>query len=242
MQPPSQKRHFKGIRIGLPVILAALAAALAWALHDISVANVLVPRPAPVVVLTAADGSELTPRGPVRGPPVARGDLPRHLVDAVIAIEDQRFLSHWGIDPHGISRAFVRNLDAGGVKEGGSTITQQLVKVLSGEDQRTLKRKLREAVLAVMLERRLTKDQILTRYLDNVYFGAGVTGVTAAARVYFGKPVQDLSLAEAALLAGLIRAPSSLNPLRNLAQAHKRAALRSRRHGDERQGRPEERR
>jgi 1A family penicillin-binding protein len=202
-----------------------MAAALFWTLHDISVADILVPRPVPVVVLEAADGTELVPRRPVRGAPVKRNDLPQHLVDAVLAIEDQRFYSHRGIDPYGILRALMRNLKAGRTVEGGSTITQQLVKTLTGDDQRTLKRKLREAVLAILLERHLTKDEILTRYLDNVYFGAGVTGLEAAARIYFTKPVKDLSLAESALLAGLIRAPSELNPLHNLADARKRAAV-----------------
>jgi 1A family penicillin-binding protein len=205
--------------------MVVLAATLYWSLHDISLANILVRRPVPVVMLEAADGTELIPRGPTRGAPVARRDLPQHLIDAVLAIEDQRFFSHRGIDLHGIGRAFIRNLIAGQTVEGGSTITQQLVKILSGEKERTLRRKLREAVLALLLEQHLTKDEILVRYLENVYLGAGVTGIEAAARVYFDKPVRDLTVAESVLLAGLIRAPSELNPLRNPGDAHKRAAL-----------------
>ena len=222
---PVSGGRFRGIRIGLPAFVVLLGASLSWALHDISVASILIPRPVPVVLLEAANGTELVPRGPVRGAPVKRRDLPQHLVDAVLAIEDQRFFSHAGIDPQGVLRALVRNLNAGKIVEGGSTITQQLVKLLSGDNQRTLKRKLREAVLAILLERELSKDEILTRYLDNVYFGAGVTGIEAAARIYFNKSVKELSLAESALVAGLIRAPSELNPLRNLVEAHNRAAV-----------------
>ena len=219
------RRSLRRVPIGFSLLIVVLAGALYWSLHDISVANSLVRRPVPVVMLEAADGTELIPRGPTRGAPVARSDLPQHLVDAVLAIEDRRFFSHRGIDLQGIGRALIRNLNAGQTVEGGSTITQQLVKILSREKERTLKRKLREAVSALLLEQHLTKDEILERYLENVYFGAGVTGIEAAARVYFDKAVKDLTLAKSALLAGLIRAPSALNPLRNPVDAHKRAAL-----------------
>jgi 1A family penicillin-binding protein len=222
---PLFRRSLRGVPVLFALLSVAVATALYWSLYDLSISNILIRRPVPVVQLEAADGSALIPRGPTRGAPVMFAELPQHLVDAVLAIEDQRFFSHRGIDLHGVGRALLRNLSAGRTVEGGSTITQQLVKVLSGETDRTLKRKLREAVSAFLLEQHLTKDEILVRYLENVYLGAGVTGIEAAARLYFDKPVTDLTLAESALLAGLIRAPSELNPLRNLAEAHERAAL-----------------
>ncbi|MYZ50520.1 hypothetical protein E4O86_22740 [Rhizobiales bacterium L72] len=156
---------------------------------------------------------------------LARDELPDDLVHAVLAIEDRRFYSHIGVDLFGISRAALENYKAGGVVEGGSTITQQLAKVLFLDRERTIRRKLEEAAIALWLDARLSKDEILTTYLDNIYFGAGATGISAAAEVYFSKPVADLTLAESAMLAGLIRAPSRLNPLVNLRDAQARAAI-----------------
>jgi penicillin-binding protein 1A len=219
------RRRFRGIRISLPLALVGLGAFIAWALHDVSISSVLVSSSEPIIVLEAADGQELSRRGPLRGVPISREEVPAHLVDAVLAIEDRRFYNHQGIDPRGILRAFSRNLRAGEIREGGSTITQQLARNLIGEDERTIKRKIRETFLALLMESYLSKDEILTRYLNNIYLGAGVTGVSAAARVYFDKPVHELSLEESALLAGLIQAPSQLNPLRNLDAARKRAAV-----------------
>ena len=210
---------------GLVAAVAAVALMIALALHDISASSVLKASPQPVVILEAADGQELGRKGPIRAAPAARSEFPQFLVDAVIATEDRRFYDHSGIDPRGIARALIRNLHAGGVKEGGSTITQQLVRVMNGEDERTVRRKFREALLALWIERKLSKDEILTRYLNNVYLGSGITGVSAAARAYFDKPVRQLSLQECALLAGIIKAPSVLNPLRNLAEARKRAEI-----------------
>src|SRR5215212_9444755 len=208
---------------GLVVTVTAVALMIALALHDISASSVLKASQQPVVILEAADGQELGRKGPIRAAPAARSEFPQFLVDAVIATEDRRFYEHSGIDPRGIARALIRNVHAGGVKEGGSTITQQLVRVMNGEDERTVRRKLREALLALWIERKLSKDEILTRYLNNVYLGGGITGVAAAARAYFDKPVMELSLEECALLAGIIKAPTALNPLRNLAEARKRA-------------------
>jgi penicillin-binding protein 1A len=207
----------------LGAAIAAVALMIALALHDISASSVLKASPQPVIILEAADGQELGRKGPIRAAPVARSEFPQFLVDAVIATEDRRFYDHGGIDPRGIARALIRNLRAGGVKEGGSTITQQLVRVMNGEDERTVRRKFREALLALWIERKLSKDEILTRYLNNVYLGSGITGVSAAARAYFDKPVRRLSLEECALLAGIIKAPSALNPLRNLPEARQRA-------------------
>ncbi len=209
----------------MPLAVVAIGAFMGWSLQDLNPSSVLKPSLEPVILLEAADGQKLSRRGPLRGVPVARRDIPGHLADAVVAIEDRRFYDHQGIDPQGILRAFARNMRAGAIRQGGSTITQQLARTLIREDERTFRRKIREAVLAVFMERKLSKDDILTRYLNNIYFGAGLTGVSAAARVYFDKAVRDLSLQEAALLAGLIQAPSHLNPLRNLDQARSRAAL-----------------
>jgi membrane peptidoglycan carboxypeptidase len=156
---------------------------------------------------------------------VTRAELPDHLVQALLAIEDRRFYDHMGLDALGIVRAAWRNFMAGGIVQGGSTLTQQLAKVLFLSPEQTLHRKLQEAAIATWIDTRYTKDEILTKYLDSVYFGAGATGITAAAKVYFDKPVAELNLAESAMLAGLVRAPSRLNPRSNLKAARERATL-----------------
>ena len=148
--------------------------------------------------------------------------IPRALRDALIATEDKRFYSHFGLDPIGILRALYQNYRRGRFAEGGSTITQQLTKVLFLTPDKSLERKLKEAVLALELERRYSKDRILEMYLNQVYFGQGAYGVEAAARTYFGKPVSDLELGEAALLAGLPRAPSAYSPFDHPAAAKRR--------------------
>ena len=148
--------------------------------------------------------------------------IPRALRDALIATEDKRFYSHFGLDPIGILRALYQNYRRGRFAEGGSTITQQLTKVLFLTPDKSLERKLKEAVLALELERRYSKDRILEMYLNQVYFGQGAYGVEAAARTYFGKPVSDLDLGEAALLAGLPRAPSAYSPFDHPAAAKRR--------------------
>jgi 1A family penicillin-binding protein len=151
--------------------------------------------------------------------------LPDQLVAAVVSTEDRRFFSHWGVDLRGMARALYVDLVAGEVVEGGSTITQQLAKMRLVGNERTFTRKLREVFVAIWLELQFSKDEILTRYLDNVYFGAGAHGVSAAARVYFDKPLSELTLAESAMLAGLIKAPSEFNPLKNLPAAQLRASV-----------------
>jgi 1A family penicillin-binding protein len=143
---------------------------------------------------------------------VPLAQIPPTLRDAIIATEDRRFYSHWGLDPIGIARAIVQNYRRGRIVEGGSTITQQLTKVLFLTADKSLERKLKEAVLSLELERRYSKDRILEMYLNQVYFGHGAYGVEAAARTYFGKSVSELTVREAALLAGLPRAPSSYSP------------------------------
>jgi penicillin-binding protein 1A len=174
-------------------------------------------------ILKTATGEVFASRGTARGGHIERGDLPEHLVDAVLATEDRRFYEHGGLDLRGIFRAATANLFAGGISQGGSTITQQLVKNLFLTPERTFSRKFQEAILALWLERRLTKDRILERYLDTVYLGAGAYGLDAAARRYFGKTPRNLTLAEAAMLVGLIHAPSRLAPTRSLDMARARA-------------------
>jgi penicillin-binding protein 1A len=148
--------------------------------------------------------------------------IPQALRDAVIATEDKRFYYHWGVDPIGIARATVQNYRRGRVVEGGSTITQQLTKVLFLTPDKSMERKLKEAVLALELERRYTKDRILEMYLNQVYFGHGAYGVEAAARTYYGKSVAELNVREAALLAGLPRAPTTYSPFEHSEAAKRR--------------------
>jgi len=144
--------------------------------------------------------------------PVARGDIPPVLVDAVLAAEDQRFYSHKGVDSRGIIRALSADLRGGGYVEGGSTITQQYVRLAYIGDERTIGRKLREAVLAGRVEKRMSKDEILYQYLSRAYFGSGAYGIGAAADTYFHKPVKELTLSESATMAGLLSAPSLYDP------------------------------
>ncbi len=151
-------------------------------------------------------------------------ELPPYLPRAFVAIEDRRFYSHLGIDPVGIARAIGQNLTRRGVAQGGSTLTQQLAKNLFLTQERTASRKIQEAILALWLEHKYTKDEILELYLNRVYFGAGAYGVEAAAQRYFAKPAKDVTLAEAAMLGGLVQAPSRLAPNRNLPAAQARAA------------------
>jgi penicillin-binding protein 1A len=148
--------------------------------------------------------------------------VPRSLQDAVIATEDRRFYYHWGVDPIGIGRAIIQNYRRGRIVEGGSTITQQLTKVLFLTPDRSLERKLKEAVLALEIERRYTKDRILEMYLNQVYFGQGAYGVEAASRTYFGKSVSEVTVREAALLAGLPRAPTTYAPFEHPKAAKQR--------------------
>src|SRR6202035_1138774 len=144
---------------------------------------------------------------------------------AFIAIEDRRFYSHHGVDPLGIMRALVADVLRRGASQGGSTITQQLAKNLFLTQERTITRKLQEVVLAFWLERKFSKQQILELYLNRVYFGAGAYGVEAAAQRYFGKSARQVTVAEAALLAGLVKSPSRLAPTRNPDGAERRAGL-----------------
>lgn len=148
--------------------------------------------------------------------------IPSHLKNAVVATEDSRFWKHKGIDYIGIGRALIKDILTASLKEGGSTITQQLAKIMFLTPEKTLQRKLKEAQLAIKLEKELSKEEILELYLNKVYFGHGAYGVEMASRLYFGKPVSRITLAESALLAGLIRAPNTYSPYNNLVKAKER--------------------
>ena len=205
------------------VVMTGVLAYYAYDLPEIGEIEKMTRRPN--VTLLANDGSRLASFGDRFGATYGLQQLPPHLPRAVIAVEDRRFYDHGGIDYRGLARAFYVNLREGRITQGGSTLTQQLAKNLFLTSDRTLKRKIQEVMLAFWLERRFTKDQILTIYLNRVYLGAGTYGVDAAARHYFGKPATEVTLYESALLAGLLKAPSRLNPTRDPAGADQRAAL-----------------
>jgi penicillin-binding protein 1A len=204
---------------GLGIVLAIYASDL----PDVHQVAGLKKRPG--VTLLAYDGTVLTQSGDLYGTTLAVSELPPNLVHAVVAIEDRRFYHHFGVDPIGLIRAFVTNSRRGYAVQGGSTLTQQLAKNMFLTPQRTFKRKLQEALLALQLERYYTKDQILTGYLNRVYLGAGAFGVDAAAKTYFGKPATQLNLQESAIIAGLLKAPSKYSPANDMDAALARAEL-----------------
>ncbi|RWM16518.1 MAG: penicillin-binding protein [Mesorhizobium sp.] len=184
-----------------------------------------VPDRAPNIKIVSVDGQLIANRGASGGEAVGLHEMSPYIPEAVVAIEDRRFYSHFGIDPIGLSRAMVTNLLGRHFSQGGSTLTQQLAKNLFLTPDRTLERKVQEVLLALWLEHKHTKDQILEMYLNRVYFGSGAYGVEAASRRYFGKSARDVSLSEAALLAGLLKAPSKLSPARDPKAAEERAQL-----------------
>lgn len=168
-------------------------------------------------------GNEIGHRGIIHEDSVPIDELPDHLIKAVLATEDRRFFDHWGIDFLGLARAMTENARAGGVVQGGSTLTQQLAKNLFLTNERTIERKIKEAFLAVWLECNLSKKEILRLYLDRAYMGGGTFGAAAAAQFYFGKAITDVNLAESAMLAGLFKAPARYAPHVNLPAARGRA-------------------
>jgi penicillin-binding protein 1A len=184
-----------------------------------------IPGREPGIMLLAADGSVLAEQGSFYGDEVQVSELPDYVPNAVIAIEDRRFYSHFGVDPLGLVRALISNLRAGHVVQGGSTITQQLAKNLFLTPNRTVERKLQEVVLALWLEARFSKEEILQLYLNRVYYGAGATGIEKAAQIYYKKSARYLAIIEAATLAGLLKAPSNYNPLNHPDAAAERAGL-----------------
>jgi len=212
-----------GAVLGLWAAIAAVGVVVWIGAHLPAIQSLEIPKRPPTIQITGADGSVIAIRGEMPGANVALKDLPPYLPKAFIAIEDRRFYSHHGIDPIGIARAALANILHRGVSQGGSTLTQQLAKNLFLTQERTLQRKLQEAELALWLERKHSKAEILELYLNRVYFGSGAYGVEAAAQRYFGKSSRNVTLAEAAMLAGLVKSPSRLAPNRNPEGAEQRA-------------------
>jgi penicillin-binding protein 1A len=209
----------------IAAILALTMVTSIWLAVTAPLSRSLRPNAPPSVTLQTADGEFITRKGAKIERPVTIAALPAHVPQAFIAIEDRRFYGHWGIDPRGIARAMWHNLRAGGVRQGGSTITQQLAKGAFLNSDRTAARKLREVLIAFWLEAWLSKDEILERYLSNVYFGDNVYGLRAAAQHYFSRSPERLTVSQAAMLAGLLKAPSRLAPTVNLKGARARSEL-----------------
>lgn len=184
-----------------------------------------VPDRPPNVKIIGVGGKLIANRGSTGGEAVGLHDMSPYIPQAVVAIEDRRFYSHFGFDPIGFSRAMLRNVTAGRMVQGGSTLTQQLAKNLFLKPDRTLERKVQEVLLALWLEQKYSKDEILEMYLNRVYFGSNSYGVEAASRRYFNKSAKNVSLPEAALLAGLLKAPSRLSPANDPKAASARAEL-----------------
>ena len=212
-------------RWGFTAFGALLLITLLWLIVTAPLSRALEPLDDPAMLLVSAEGQPIARRGAIKDEPVEVAKLDPMTPAAFIAIEDRRFRSHWGIDPRAIGRAMWANFQAGGVRQGGSTITQQLAKTSFLSSDRSLKRKAQEVIIAFWLEGWLTKDEILSRYLSSVYFGDGVYGLRAASRHYFDREPERLTLAQSAMLAGMVQAPSRLAPTRNLALAQKRSRL-----------------
>jgi penicillin-binding protein 1A len=228
--PPPKKRRRR-------VWPAVLAIVLVWGiifgavffsrfLSSLPDVNTLMSRgPSQDIALLDDQSRLIARRGLTQGTLVDVNSLPHYVADAFIAIEDRRFRDHLGVDPVGLGRAAVENMSAGHVVQGGSTLTQQLAKNLFLDPNRTFERKIQEAMLALYLESRYSKDQILTLYLNRVYFGAGAFGIEAAAERFFGKHARELTLPEAAMLAGSVKAPAKYNPLNDTDASEERALL-----------------
>jgi len=222
------------VRYGLGLVAAAVLIGglwAAWKWHSLHAGMPKLPgdmaemwdlNREPAIEFVDADGNTLAVKGPRYGRAIAVADLPRHIPQAFIAAEDKRFYEHDGADEAAIARAAISNAAAGETVSGASTITQQLVKNLILDARQTMQRKAQEITLARQLEKRMSKDEILSMYLNRVYFGSGLYGVDAASRFYFGKPPEQMTIAEAALLAALPKAPSKLNLRENLEGAKER--------------------
>ncbi|HEV2594820.1 MAG TPA: transglycosylase domain-containing protein [Sphingomicrobium sp.] len=222
LQPPRSRRRW-------PLILYSLAAlffvTVLWLVITAPLSRALEPLADPAMLLVSDEGRPIAMRGAIKEAPIDVSQLNPLTPAAFVSIEDRRFYRHWGIDPRGMARAFVADMRGHGVRQGGSTITQQLAKTnfLSGD--RTFKRKAQEIIIAFWLEAWLTKQQILSRYLSSVYFGDGVYGLRAAAHHYFHREPQNLSLGQSAMLAGMVQAPSRLAPTEHLEAAQRRSRL-----------------
>ncbi len=203
-----------------------LAGLFAWVgFHLPPIQSLQVPRRPPTIEISGSDGHVFATRGEMGGAAIPLSEMPDYLPKAFVAIEDRRFYEHHGIDPVGLVRATLANMLHRNISQGGSTITQQLAKNLFLSRSRNLMRKLQEIMLSLWLEHKFTKAELLELYLNRVYFGAGAYGVEAAAQRYFGKSARNVSLSEAALLAGLVKSPSRLSPTRNYDGAERRGQL-----------------
>jgi penicillin-binding protein 1A len=210
---------------GLWLAIGAVGTVAYVGAHLPPIQSLEIPKRPPSIQIVDYEGRPLARRGDLAGAPISLKELPAYVPRAFVAIEDRRFYDHYGVDPLGIVRALVANVLHRGVAQGGSTITQQLAKNLFLTQERTLTRKMQEALLALWLERKFSKTQILELYLNRVYFGSGAYGIEEASQRYFGKSAKQISLAEAALLAGLVKSPSRLAPTRNFNAAEKRARI-----------------
>jgi penicillin-binding protein 1A len=209
--------------VGLWIAIGG-AGLVAWVgAHLPPIQSLEIPKRPPSIQIVDFQGRALARRGDLAGAPLPLKELPAYVPKAFIAIEDRRFYEHSGVDPFGIGRALIANVLHRGVAQGGSTITQQLAKNLFLTQERTINRKLQEALLAIWLERKFSKTQILELYLNRVYFGSGAYGIEQASQHYFGKSARQITVAEAALLAGVVKSPSRLAPTRNFDGAEKRA-------------------
>ncbi len=223
--PESRRRKWmRRIARGFAALCVVFILLVGWLALTAPLSKSLEPIAPPQITLLASDGTPIARSGAIVDRPVKARDLPEHVTGAFLAIEDRRFYSHWGIDPRSIARAVWSNL-TGGPTQGGSTITQQLAKFTFLTPKRTLGRKAREALIAFWLEAWLTKDEILERYLSNAYFGDNTYGLRAASLHYFYRQPENLTPAQAAMLAGLVQAPSRLAPTRNPDLAEKRMKL-----------------
>jgi penicillin-binding protein 1A len=189
------------------------------------VGTLLAHGPSQDITLLDDQGRMIARRGLTQGAMIDVSELPKYVPDAFIAIEDRRFRDHMGVDPIGLARAATEDMTAGHVVQGGSTLTQQLAKNLFLDPKRTFERKIQEAMLALYLESRYSKDQILTLYLNRVFFGAGATGIEAASERFFNKHARELTLPEAAMLAGSVKAPTRYNPLSDTEASETRAQI-----------------
>ncbi len=214
----------KWIKRGFQTIFVLVAVAIVWLILTAPLSKSLQPIAPPRLTLVTADGQPIARNGAIIDRPVKATDLPPHVAQAFLAIEDRRFYSHWGVDPRGLARAALNNLGSGGT-QGGSTITQQLAKITFLTPERSMTRKARELLISFWMEIWLTKDQILERYLSNVYFGDNVYGLRAASIHYFYRQPEKLTVGQSAMLAGLVQAPSRLAPTKNLKAAEKRMRM-----------------
>lgn len=212
-----------GLVLALWGVIGSVGAAVWVGAHLPPIQSLEIPKRPPSIKLVDVNQRVLIVRGDMGGVPLTLKELPAYVPKAFIAIEDRRFFSHYGIDPLGIGRALLANVLHRGVSQGGSTITQQLAKNLFLTQERTMHRKAQEAALALWLERKFSKTEILELYLNRVYFGSGAWGIEQAAQRYFGKSARQITLAEAAMLAGLVKSPSRLAPTHNFKAAERRA-------------------